>query len=81
LCVKTHAKFKKKISPLLIILIEAIKVERNNTILNTKQTIFICLKGKKELPILQIRKPININELEKEASDLASFLQVPIKGI
>jgi len=49
--------------------------------LNAKQTIFICLKGKKEIPIIQIRNPININELEKKASDLASFLQVPIKGI
>ena len=68
-------------SKLHLILYEAIKVERNNTILDAKQTIFICLKGKKEVPIIQIRKPININELEKKASDLASFLQIPIKGI
>nr|YP_009538709.1 photosystem I assembly protein ycf4 [Lepocinclis ovum]AYQ93734.1 photosystem I assembly protein ycf4 [Lepocinclis ovum] len=61
--------------------VEAIRVEKNNTILNSKQTIFICLKGKKEIPVLQIRKPINLNELEKKASNLASFLQVPIKGI
>nr|YP_009541028.1 photosystem I assembly protein ycf4 [Lepocinclis playfairiana]AYQ93550.1 photosystem I assembly protein ycf4 [Lepocinclis playfairiana] len=61
--------------------IEAIRVERNNTILNSKQTIFICLRGKKEIPIIQIRRPININEFEKKASDLASILKVPIRGI
>lgn len=76
-----HVKFTKNISKNIIILYEAIKVERNNTILDAKQTIFICLKGKKEVPIIQIRRPININELEKKASDLASFLQIPIKGI
>lgn len=60
---------------------EAIKIEKNNTILNAKQTILICLKGKKEVPIIQIREPINISELEKKASNIASFLQIPIKGI
>ena len=46
-----------------------------------KQNIFVCLKGKKDLPILQPTKPLEINELEKKASEIASFLKVPLKGL
>nr|YP_010700379.1 photosystem I assembly protein Ycf4 [Flexiglena variabilis]WCH63518.1 photosystem I assembly protein Ycf4 [Flexiglena variabilis] len=60
--------------------IEAIHVKTTTNILNSSQTICICLKGKYEIPILQIRPPIKIGELEKKASELASFLKVPIKG-
>nr|YP_009503353.1 photosystem I assembly protein ycf4 [Euglena clara]AXA45478.1 photosystem I assembly protein ycf4 [Euglena clara] len=61
--------------------IEAIKVEIKTELFNTKQNIFVCLKGKKELPILQISKPWRINEVEKKASEIASFLKVPLKGV
>nr|YP_009540905.1 photosystem I assembly protein ycf4 [Lepocinclis tripteris]AYQ93369.1 photosystem I assembly protein ycf4 [Lepocinclis tripteris] len=59
--------------------IEAIKIKKINNIFNVKQSILICLKNNVEIPILDVRKPLNLNELEKEASELASFLQIPIR--
>lgn len=54
-------------------------MENNLRILNSKQTIFICLKEKKNIPIIQINNPININKLEKKATEIASFLNVSIR--
>ena len=60
---------------------ESIRVEIKTELFNTKQNIYICLKGKADIPILQINKPLKLNEIESKASKLASFLNVPIKGI
>lgn len=60
---------------------EAIKIEIKSDIFNNRQNIFVCLKGKNDLPIIQIEKPLKINELEEKASEIASFLKVPVKGI
>nr|YP_009538640.1 photosystem I assembly protein ycf4 [Phacus pleuronectes]AYQ93681.1 photosystem I assembly protein ycf4 [Phacus pleuronectes] len=59
--------------------IEAVKLENTSKILNSKQTIFICLKEKKYIPIIQINNPINTNKLEKKATEIASFLNVSLK--
>ena len=59
----------------------AISIEIKTELFNTKQNIFICIKGKNDLPILQMQKPLKMDEIEKKASELASFLQVPLKGI
>lgn len=59
----------------------AIRIEIKTELFNTKQNIFICIKGKNDLPILQMQKPLKMDEIEKKASELASFLQVPLKGI
>nr|YP_009540839.1 photosystem I assembly protein ycf4 [Phacus inflexus]AYQ93310.1 photosystem I assembly protein ycf4 [Phacus inflexus] len=59
--------------------IEAIKIETNSSFFNSKQTIYICLKQKVDIPIIQVRNPINLNEIEKKASEIASFLKVPLK--
>jgi hypothetical protein len=32
------------------------------------------------VPLIQLSKPLEINELEKRAGKIASFLKVPIKG-
>nr|YP_010700401.1 photosystem I assembly protein Ycf4 [Phacus arnoldii]WCH63561.1 photosystem I assembly protein Ycf4 [Phacus arnoldii] len=72
-----NSKIKLKF---LIILIEAIKIENNTNIFNSKQIIFICLKEKVEIPLLQIKIPIKINEIEEKASELASFLNIPLRG-
>lgn len=37
--------------------IEAIKVENKVELINNKQTIFVCIKGKNDLPIIQLSKP------------------------
>lgn len=61
--------------------IEAIRVEIKTELFNTKQNIFVCIKGKKDLPIVQQSKPLKISELEIKASEIASFLKVPLRGI
>jgi hypothetical protein len=38
------------------------------------------IKDKNDLPIIQLSNPIKISDLEKQASEIASFLNVPIKG-
>jgi hypothetical protein len=61
--------------------IESIKIEVKSDLFNTKQRIYICNKNNVELPIFQPDRPLKIKELEQKAIKLASFLQVPIKGI
>lgn len=60
---------------------EAIKVEIKTELFNTRQNIFVCIKGKRDLPIIQQTIPLRINDLESKASEIASFLKVPLKGI
>nr|YP_010700209.1 photosystem I assembly protein Ycf4 [Euglena deses]WCH63353.1 photosystem I assembly protein Ycf4 [Euglena deses] len=61
--------------------IEAIKIEIKTDLFNNKQNIFVCIKNKNDIPIIQYDNPIKINELEEKASEIASFLKVPVKGI
>lgn len=64
-----------------MIIFEAIKIEIKTELFNNKQNIFVCIKNKNDLPIIQYDSPIKINELEEKASQIASFLKVPVKGI
>ena len=41
----------------------------------------MILKEKREIPITGIGQPLSIKEIEKQASELASFLQVSLNGI
>jgi len=45
---------------------------------NPKRTIYVCLKEKKEIPLTRVGQPIPLEEIEKQASDLAMFLQVSL---
>lgn len=60
--------------------IESIKVEFKQG-LDAQRTIYMTLKGKREIPITGIGQPLSIKEIEKQASDLANFLQVSLDGI
>lgn len=57
--------------------IEGIRVEIVEG-LNPKRTIYIRLKEKKEIPLTRVGQPIPLEEIEKQASDLAMFLQVSL---
>jgi len=46
--------------------------------INPKRTIYVCLKEKKQIPLTQIGQPISLEKIEKQASDLAIFLQVSL---
>jgi hypothetical protein len=46
--------------------------------LNPKRTIYIRLKEKREIPLTRVGQPIPLENLEREASDLAMFLKVSL---
>ena len=48
---------------------------------DSQRTIYLKLKGKNEIPLTGIGEPLTIQEIEKQASDLASFLQVSLEGL
>nr|QIA46813.1 hypothetical chloroplast RF4 [Pandorina morum] len=61
--------------------IEAIRVLLNDNNLNLGQrTIYLCLKGKREIPLTGIGQPLTLKEIEKQASELANFLQVSLEA-
>nr|YP_009032726.1 photosystem I assembly protein ycf4 [Euglenaformis proxima]AGL11992.1 photosystem I assembly protein ycf4 [Euglenaformis proxima] len=60
--------------------IESIRVEIKTEFFNTRQIIFVCLQGNYSIPVFQFKEPLSISEVEQKASELASFLKVPVKG-
>lgn len=62
--------------------VESIRVELNqNGLSDSQRTIYLKLKGKKEIPLTGIGQPLTIQEIEKQASELANFLQVSLEGL
>lgn len=62
--------------------IEAIRVElKQGGFTDSQRTIYLKLKGKKEIPLTGIGDPLTIQEIEKQASELANFLQVSLEGL
>lgn len=59
--------------------VEAIKVELSQG-LDAQRTIYLKLKGKREIPLTGVGQPLTIQEIEKQASELANFLQVSLEG-
>jgi hypothetical protein len=60
--------------------VEAIKVEFKQG-LDPQRTIFLKLKGKREIPLTGIGEPLTLKEVEKQASELANFLQISLEGL
>ena len=60
--------------------VEAIKVELKQG-LDAQRTIYLKLKGKREIPLTGIGDPLTLKEIEKQASELANFLQVSLEGL
>jgi len=60
--------------------VEGIRVEFKQG-LDAQRTIYMLLNGKREIPITGIGQPLSIKEIEKQASELANFLQVSLDGI
>ncbi len=62
--------------------VESIRVElKQGGFADSQRTIYLKLKGKKELPLTGIGEPLTIQEIEKQASELANFLQVSLEGL
>ena len=47
--------------------------------LNPKQIIYLQIAGNREIPLTRIGQPITYEQLEKQASDLAKFLNISLK--
>nr|WVD56106.1 photosystem I assembly protein Ycf4 [Tetradesmus arenicola] len=60
--------------------VESIRVEIQQG-LDSQRTIFLKLKGNREIPITGIGQPLTLQEIEKQASELANFLQVSLEGL
>lgn len=60
--------------------VEAIKVELKQG-LDPQRTIYLKLKGTREIPLTGIGEPLTLKEIEKQASELANFLQVSLEGL
>lgn len=60
--------------------VEAIRVELKQGF-DPQRTIYIRFKGKPEIPLTGIGQPLTLKEIEKQASELANFLQVSLEGL
>ncbi len=60
--------------------VEAIKVELKQGF-DPQRTIYMRLKGKREIPLTGVGQPLTLKDLEKQASELANFLQVSLEGL
>jgi hypothetical protein len=60
--------------------VESIRVEIQQGF-DSQRTIFLKLKGNREIPITGIGQPLTLGEIERQASELANFLQVSLEGL
>ena len=54
--------------------IEAIKVE-----ITPRRALFLCVKGERNIPLTRVGEPIPLEEIEAQAAELTSFLQIPLE--
>ena len=45
------------------------------------RAVYVRCKNKSDIPLTRIGQPMTLAEVEKQAADLAKFLQVPIEGL
>ena len=49
--------------------------------LSPKRTLYVRIKGRREIPLTRIGEPISLTELETQGANLARFLAVPLEGL
>jgi len=49
--------------------------------LNPKRSIYLCLKDERKIPLTAVQQPNSISTLEKEAADLARFLDLKLENL
>lgn len=49
--------------------------------LNSTQNIYLCLKDERNIPLTSVQQPVSIAELEKQAADLAKFLDLKLENL
>ena len=46
--------------------------------LNPKRTIYLCLKGQRQIPLTRIGQPLSLEQIETLGSEFAQFLEKPL---
>lgn len=60
--------------------VKSIKVYIRDGI-NPKRSIYLCIKDEREIPITPVEQPRSLAAIEKEASELAEFLETDLEGL
>jgi len=60
--------------------IKSIKLSISEGI-NPKREIYLRTKDQREVPITRVGEPLLLSQIEEEAVELASFLEVPLEGL
>ena len=60
--------------------VTAVRVEISEG-LNPRRVVYVKCKGKGDIPLTRIGQPLTLAEVERQAAELAKFLQVPIEGL
>ena len=49
--------------------------------LNPTRALYLCLKDERKIPLTPVQQPISISNLEKQAADLAKFLDLKLEDL
>ena len=49
--------------------------------LNPQRSIYLCLKDERRIPLTPVQQPDSISNLEKQAADLAKFLDLKLENL
>jgi len=49
--------------------------------LNPQRSIYLCLKDERQIPLTPVQQPDSISNLEKQAADLAKFLDLKLENL
>lgn len=60
--------------------VQSIRVEIQEG-LNPKRSIYLRLKGRRDIPLTRVGQPLSLSELENQGAALARFLEVPLEGL
>ncbi|MEN9206567.1 MAG: photosystem I assembly protein Ycf4 [Gloeomargarita sp. GMQP_bins_120] len=61
--------------------VQAIRVAVRDNFLNPRRALYLRLRGKRDIPLTQVGRPMALAELEERAARLARFLGVPVEGL
>lgn len=57
--------------------IEGIRIDLQQG-LNPRRSIYLQIRGKRQIPLTRIGQPLTYQEIERQAAELAKFLRVPL---
>ena len=60
--------------------VQAVKVDLKEG-LNPKRSLYLRVKGRRDIPLTRVGQPIALSELENQGAELARFLGVPLEGL